>query len=74
MTASATTGRPPRINITNVPRMKIGMGNADAYTNGYRHGYEGLNTLNICCLTRGTDERNEWMRGYFDGASDRDGN
>lgn len=66
-------GRPPRFDLNFIPRMKIGMGKSDAYMNGYRHGYEGVNSQHICCLTRGTDERHEWMRGYYEGATDRGG-
>jgi hypothetical protein len=70
---TATTPKPPRVNLTNVPRMVRGMGKEAAYLNGYRHGYERVNTIHSCTLERGTEERNEWMRGYFDASSDKDG-
>ncbi len=69
----ATAVRPPRINITNVPWMRPGMGLEGAYKSGYRHGYEGYNTTAICSLTHNTDERREWMKGYYEGATDKAG-
>jgi ribosome modulation factor len=65
-----TQKKPPRLDISNVPRMKLGMGDKAAYLSGYRHGYEGLNTLHICSLTKGTTERAEWMKGYYEGQCD----
>ncbi len=68
---ATATAKPARMDITkNIPWMRIGMGDEAAYKSGYRHGYEGVNTSHICCLTLGTSERNEWFRGYFDGAGD----
>lgn len=62
----------PIFNLDEVPPMRIGMGEYAAFQNGYKHGYQQVNTDNICSLTNGTAEREAWMLGYKSG--DRDAN
>lgn len=54
------------------PYHYVGMGEEMAYLNGYKHGFEGIVTEDICCLTTGSKERLAWLRGYADGAFDLD--
>ena len=52
------------------PHQQVGMGVVNAYLNGYKHGYEGLNTRGVCGLTKSSDEFEAWHRGYTKGESD----
>lgn len=65
------TLQPARKVIPGTPWLGPGMGVEAAALSGYRHGYEQHNSTDICTLTEGTQERQEWLLGYFRGERDR---
>lgn len=70
MATTTTTKVPPRFDFLVSPWMQVGMGDENAYANGYRHGYQGQNTPWICALRDRSSERRAWMQGYKDGLAD----
>jgi hypothetical protein len=61
----------PRYNLDDVPYCQIGMGAEAARLNGYKHGYQNVNTRGVCILTIGTDEYDAWQAGYTEGEADQ---
>lgn len=57
-----------------IPGCFHGISVRDAYRNGYRHGYEDLNTRGICTLTIDTPEHQAWQDGYTAGERDHAAN
>jgi hypothetical protein len=62
----------PRYNLDDVPYCQIGMGAEAARLNGYKHGFQNVNTRGVCILTIGTDEYDAWQAGYTEGEADAD--